>query len=233
METPLSWPYWITYQGSTLCYTFETFYHQIDSRAYDPLCFFGSMASQVISCQIKVRSLPLHFGRCSVSSSELPPVCHHGSTFNPMARQRSRHSRFLWGAWPFGMLFPGESFCPELSMLTTPISSLSPFKLFQLTTTWVVQRVMLKARYILLRTLSHKLSPRYIGLFTITKIINTCCIRLLLRSTMQRVSPTFRISHLCHLASCPLSPYMIKTFTLSLIKFLQINTLRQAQLSDI
>ena len=60
----------------------------------------------------------------------------------------------------------------------------------------VGQRVWLSTKDILIRGGTKKLAPRFIGPFTITRIISPTAVRLRLPITMRRVHPTFHISRI-------------------------------------
>ena len=57
-----------------------------------------------------------------------------------------------------------------------------------------------------LKILSQKLAPRFVGSFPISKIINPCTVKLSLPLSMRRIHPSFHVSQLRPLISCPLSP---------------------------
>lgn len=61
---------------------------------------------------------------------------------------------------------------------------------------FVVQKVWLSSKNIPLRTICNKLAPRFIGPFTVTKIISPVAIRLKLPPAYRRVHPVFHVSKL-------------------------------------
>ena len=69
----------------------------------------------------------------------------------------------------------------------------------------VGQQVMLRAKNIPLPGTSKKLAPRFIGPFKVAKIINPCAVRLTLPASM-RVCPTFHVSQIKPVETCPLVP---------------------------
>ena len=88
----------------------------------------------------------------------------------------------------------------------------------------VGQRVWLSTRDIIIRGGAKKLAPRFIGPFTILRIISPTAVRLKLPATMRRVHPTFHVSHikstvthaLCPIPALPPAPRIIdggETFT--------------------
>ena len=70
----------------------------------------------------------------------------------------------------------------------------------------VGQRVMLSTRTLPLKSTCRKLDARFVGPFSISKIINPCCVRLTLPLAMRRINPTFHVSQVKPLVSSPLSP---------------------------
>ena len=88
----------------------------------------------------------------------------------------------------------------------------------------VGQRVWLSTKDILIQGGTKKLAPRFIGPFTITRIISPTAVRLRLPTTMRRVHPTFHVSRikpavthaLCPTPALPPAPCIIdggETFT--------------------
>ena len=67
-------------------------------------------------------------------------------------------------------------------------------------------RVMLSTANLPLKVLSRKLAPRFVGPFPVSKIINPCTVKLSLPLSMRRIHPSFHVSQLRPLISCPLSP---------------------------
>ena len=68
------------------------------------------------------------------------------------------------------------------------------------------QKVWLNSKDLPLQVESRKLAPRYVGPFEIESIINPCAVRLKLPASFRRVHPTFHVSLLKPVQSCPLSP---------------------------
>ena len=67
------------------------------------------------------------------------------------------------------------------------------------------QRVWLLAKDLPLPTVSHKLAPRYVGPYTVLKIINPSALRLQLPSSLK-VHPVFHVSQVKPVADSDLSP---------------------------
>lgn len=68
------------------------------------------------------------------------------------------------------------------------------------------QRVMLSTANLPLRVVSRKLAPRFVGPFSISKIINPSTVKLKLPISMRRIHPSFHVSQLRPVFSSPLSP---------------------------
>ncbi|XP_025760891.1 uncharacterized protein LOC112845741 [Oreochromis niloticus] len=69
----------------------------------------------------------------------------------------------------------------------------------------VGQRVWLSSANIPLKSMSRKLAPRFLGPFTVRRIINPVSVRLQLPASMK-VHPTFHVSQLKPVSSSPLCP---------------------------
>lgn len=65
------------------------------------------------------------------------------------------------------------------------------------------QRDMLSTRSVPIITISHKIPSRHIGPFTISKIINPFTVRQLLPYTIRCINPSFLVSQIKPLVSCP------------------------------
>lgn len=68
------------------------------------------------------------------------------------------------------------------------------------------QRVMLSTGNLPLQVESHKLAPRFVGPFPISRIINPTTVCLSLPLSLHRVHPSFHVSQLRPLVSCRLFP---------------------------
>ena len=68
----------------------------------------------------------------------------------------------------------------------------------------VGQRVMLSTRNLPLKSPCRKLNSRFVGPFSISKVINPCAVRLVLPLAMRRINPTFHVSQVKPLVSSPL-----------------------------
>lgn len=58
------------------------------------------------------------------------------------------------------------------------------------------QRVRLSTRDIPLKVDAPKMNPRFIGPYTIAKVINPSSVRLNLPATLRRIHPTFHVSRI-------------------------------------
>uniref|UniRef100_A0A8C1BXI7 Integrase catalytic domain-containing protein n=1 Tax=Cyprinus carpio carpio TaxID=630221 RepID=A0A8C1BXI7_CYPCA len=69
----------------------------------------------------------------------------------------------------------------------------------------VGQRVWLSSKNIPLRSISNKLAPKFIGPFTVTKIISPVAVRLKLPPAYRRIHPVFHVSKLKPVFNSPIN----------------------------
>uniref|UniRef100_A0A8C1AZL7 Gypsy retrotransposon integrase-like protein 1 n=1 Tax=Cyprinus carpio carpio TaxID=630221 RepID=A0A8C1AZL7_CYPCA len=70
----------------------------------------------------------------------------------------------------------------------------------------VGQKVCLSTKNILLRSVANKLAPKFIGPFTVTKIISPVAVRLKLPPAYRRIHPAFHVSKIKPVFHSPLNP---------------------------
>ncbi len=70
----------------------------------------------------------------------------------------------------------------------------------------VVQKVWLSSKNIPLRSVCNKLAPKFIGPFTVTKILSPVAVRLKLPLAYRRIPPVFHVSKLKPVFHSPVNP---------------------------
>ncbi|KAL3973506.1 potassium voltage-gated channel Eag-related subfamily H member 3 [Sarotherodon galilaeus] len=125
-----------------------------------------------------------------------PPLfpSQEGEIAVPAVRDHLQRSRRIWRAARAALLQTTARTCRTADRRRTLAPQYA-----------VGQRVWLSSANIPLKSMSRKLAPRFLGPFTVRRIINPVSVRLQLPASMK-VHPTFHVSQLKPVSSSPLCP---------------------------